>query len=296
MTEKSGACWQYSCKVKEDNLFEFEAIFDEFFEVFSINRNEEDENWELIAYSEKKIDEDLLISLVKNKSEELNVKEPEIDIEYLQSHNWLTENIISFPPVEIDEFYIYGAHIKDIPEDKEIKLEISAATAFGSGEHQTTKGCLHAISLLNQKEHKFNRILDMGCGSGILSLAAAKIWQDAKVFAADIDPDSVEVSKENAIKNKINKNFYCSGSDGYKSDFVRTNGSYDLIIANILARPLIDMAEDLYNHLDEGGYCILSGLITEQEDWVINAHKKQGLKLVEIYRFDNWTAILMTKV
>lgn len=296
MTEKSGACWQYSCEVSDENLFEFEAVFDEVFEVFSINLNEEENNWEIIAYSQNKIDEDLLNNFIKNKAEELGVVQPKIKKEYLKSDNWLKENVISFPPVEIDEFYIYGTHINEVPENKEIALQINAATAFGSGEHQTTKGCLHAISLLNKNGRSFNKILDMGCGSGILSLAAAKIWKDAKIFAADIDPDLVLVTRENAIQNGIEMNFYCEGSDGYKSDFVRNNGKYDLIIANILARPLIEMAEDLSNHLSDDGVCILSGLINEQEDWVIDAHKAQGLELKEIFRFDNWTAILMAKV
>jgi ribosomal protein L11 methyltransferase len=295
MTNKSGACWQYSCRVNNESLLEFETVFDEVFEVFSINKIEEENSWEIIAYSQNEIDSNFLNSLISDKAKELDVNKPVVDKKYLQSDNWLKENVISFPPVEIDEFYIYGTHITEIPKDKEIKLQINAATAFGSGEHQTTKGCLHAISLLNKKGRKFNKILDMGCGSGILSLAAAKIWNEAEIFAVDIDPDSVLVTNENAVQNGIEKNFYCEGSDGYKSDFVKSNGKYDLIIANILARPLIDMAEDLVNHLNDNGVCILSGLITEQEDWVINAHKKEGLKLREIYRFDNWTAILMVK-
>jgi ribosomal protein L11 methyltransferase len=136
----------------------------------------------------------------------------------------------------------------------------------------------------------------MGTGSGILSLAAAKLWQDnCKITAVDIDEEAILVTRQNAIDNNLESFITAEVSNGYQSDLVKNNVPYDLILANILARPLIEMAPDLYKSLKIGGYCILSGFVEGQENWVIEEHTKLGLKLKQIYKLDNWRAALLEK-
>ena len=221
------------------------------------------------------------------------IKLPEFETEMISSDDWLTENVIKFAPVEVAEFLVYGIHEKDIDVGDKIGIQVYAATAFGS-EHQTTKGCLQGISDINKliKPHK---VLDVGTGSGILSLAAAKLWKNAQIVAVDIDDESVAVTKQNAIDNGVEKQIKAAYSDGYNADLVRQNAPYDVILANILARPLIEMAPDMAKSLKKGGYAVISGFIEEQIDWVIGAHEAVGLKLKKIYKQDNWCAALLEK-
>ena len=136
----------------------------------------------------------------------------------------------------------------------------------------------------------------MGTGSGILSLGAAKLFgSSAKITAVDIDEEAVIVTLQNAATNHEEEVIHAAVSDGYKSDFVQNNAPYDLILSNILARPLIEMAPDLYKALNQGGYAILSGFVTDQKDWVISAHEQQGLKLIKLYQIDDWCAAVMEK-
>jgi ribosomal protein L11 methyltransferase len=242
------------------------------------------------------IDRNFSESDLINTAKTWNIELPQYTLEFLESKNWLKENIIKFAPVNVAEFTIYGIHEDNIPNDGRLNLRIYAATAFGS-EHQTTKSCLQAISDYNKLPHpqKLN-ILDMGTGSGILSLASAKLWQNnCKITAVDIDEEAVLVTKQNAIDNNLQNIIEAHVSDGYQSDIVQNNAPYDLILANILARPLINMAPDLYKNLKTNGYCILSGFVEEQEDWVIQEHTKLGLKLKQIYKLDNWRAALLEK-
>ena len=213
----------------------------------------------------------------------------------MESDNWLKDYVIRFAPVEVEEFLIYGVHEKETPKTDKLAIRIYAATAFGS-EHQTTKSCLKAISELNKMNAPHAKILDVGTGSGILSLAAAKLWgESTHITAIDIDEEAVIVTRGNAEDNDLEDFITAAVSNGYQSELVKQNAPYDIIFANILARPLIEMAPDLAKSLKSGGYCILSGFVGDQEDWVIKAHEEQGLSLAKIYELDNWRAALMEK-
>ena len=218
------------------------------------------------------------------------------NIEKLTSQNWLADNVIKFPPIEVADFCIYGVHEKKAPETDKISIKIYAATAFGSS-HQTTKSCLQAISDLKTLGVRHQKILDLGTGSGILALACAKIWEADKphIVAADIDEESVNVTAQNAFDNSVEDYIDVTLSDGYSAKVVQQNAPYDIIMANILARPLVEMAPQLADNLKSGGFTILSGFVDDQIDWVVSAHEEQGLKLVKIYDIDNWHAVLMEK-
>ena len=287
---RSGSCWLIKFAPCENMDEERSFFFDEYFDVVTVNYTD-DGLEQYVGYKGPGfVEHDL-----REKAAAAGIELPPFQTEFLESKNWLKENVIKFAPVEVEDFIIYGIHEKDIPPSDKVTLRIYAATAFGS-EHQTTKSCLRAISHLNRLGAAHRNILDMGTGSGILALATAKLWPDAaRITAVDIDPEAVAVTRQNARDNHLEKYLTVAVSNGYNSDLVRNNAPYDIIIANILARPLIEMAPQLNQALAPGGFCILSGFVDDQEDWVIGEHTKLGLKLVELYKLDNWRAALLEK-
>lgn len=287
---KTGSCWLVKFKPCETIDEELSFFMDEYFDVVAVNYTD-DGLEEYVGYANNNFS----AADLEQQAHVRGLTLPPYTTEFLESKNWLKENVIKFAPVEVGDFIIYGIHEKNIPASDKVTLRIYAATAFGS-EHQTTKSCLKALSRLNHENAKHAKILDMGTGSGILALAAAKLWQNqTHIIAVDIDPEAVAVTDQNAIDNNLQAYLSTAVSDGYNSDLVQNNAPYDIIFANILARPLIAMAPQLYSALAPKGYCILSGFVDEQEDWVIGEHQKLGLKLVELYKLDNWRAALMEK-
>lgn len=206
--------------------------------------------------------------------------------------NWLEEVHQAFPPRAIGKFYVFGSHVNETEISKGlIPLKIDAATAFGSGEHDTTQLCLEALSNLDITPEN---ILDMGCGSGILAIGAAKIWGTAHIIGTDIDEESVRVSGRHANMNDTpDVTFDCG--DGYKMKIVQNHAPYDLIIANILTRPLIAMAPDAARVAKTGTRIILSGLLDRQADDVIAAYQKNGFEFITKNVQNNWACLILKK-
>ncbi len=219
----------------------------------------------------------------------------EVKIEELEDRDWLAESYRALPPFTVGGFYIYGSHYTGEKPDDKIPLLIEAATAFGSGEHGTTSRCMLAIEHVKESGFTPKTILDMGCGSGILAAAAAKLWPDVPVHAADNDPECVIVTQRHLEANGIG-NVTAYQSEGY-DEFspVWDKAPYDFIIANILAGPLIEMAEEQSRALAGGGYLILSGTLKEQAERVLAAYTPQGLSLVEEFPGDEWMTLLLKK-
>ncbi len=243
--------------------------------------------WELQAIFEGKPDENIVRFALQRAAQMTQIKFVMPVIQKMPAKNWLLECYQSFKPIIIGKYYIYGSHITDTPPEDKIALKIDAATAFGTGEHQTTHGCLEALNNLNFVPEK---VLDVGCGSGILAMAYAKTFQKP-VDAVDIDDESVRVATQNAADNGLKELIHVWQSDGYKN----VSNSYDLILCNILARPLMDMASDLKQHLNPGGMAILSGFLNRQERWVLKAHTDIGLKLITKYRVNGWSTLVVQK-
>ena len=205
--------------------------------------------------------------------------------------DWLAENLISFPPLKIGRYFIYGTHFDGSAPAHSIKLQLNAGTAFGSGEHPSTAGCLMAIDWLACRT-RIKRPLDMGCGSGILAMAIAKTWHTPAV-ACDIDEEAVRVTIANAKLNKIKHLIRARTGHSYQTPIVVRGRPYDLIASNILSRPLKEMAGDLATALAPGGIAILSGLLKRDSQFIIQAHRIHGLKLIRTILIGNWVTIIM---
>jgi ribosomal protein L11 methyltransferase len=202
--------------------------------------------------------------------------------------DWLAENRRAFPPQRIGRFLIHGSHWREKPPPGAIAVEIDAATAFGTGEHPTTRGCLVAFDRL-VKARRFRCPRDIGTGSGILAIAAARALRRT-VLASDVDPESVRVARHHARRNGITGRVrvVCAAGAG-------RSGDHDLVFANILARPLMQMARDLARSVAPGGTVILSGLLRRQEAAVLASYRAQHLRLARRIVIDGWSTLVLRK-
>ena len=223
-------------------------------------------------------------------AEVLGVAVPKATIGHEMARDWVVETEARFPPVDAGRFHIMGSHVAEAPPNGRIALRVDAGRAFGSGEHGSTRGCLLALEGLSYRPVR--RILDMGCGSGILALAAARIWP-ARVTACDIDPKSVAVTRINADRNGIGRRIRSVGCNGYQSRAVTESRPYDLILSNILARPLMRMAGELGRHLAPNGVAVLSGFLARDAARVLFAHRAAGLRLRRRIEIDGWVALVV---
>jgi ribosomal protein L11 methyltransferase len=216
---------------------------------------------------------------------------PKAILDRLPARDWVRENQDSFPPRRIARFFVHGSHYRGGAPAGTIGLLIDAATAFGTGEHASTAGCLRALDKLARRR-RFRRVLDMGTGTGILAIAAAKTFA-SNALAVDIDGGSVRVARENVRRNGVGQRVAVRWSRGYLSRAVRRGRPYDLVLANILARPLARMVRDLERALAPGGVAILAGLIEGQSRYVFAAHRARRLSLLDRIVTDGWCALVL---
>ena len=214
-------------------------------------------------------------------------------VEAVAARDWVAETIRAFPPIPIGPFWVHGSHVAP-PDATRIPLLVDAGIAFGSGEHATTEGCLLALAALADEGIRPANVLDMGCGSGILAIAAVKLT-DCEVLAVDIDAASVDFAREAAAANGCARRITAVAGDGYATPEVAERTPFDLILANILANPLIAMAPRLAACLAPGGRAVLSGLLVEQADAVAAAHRAEGLHLAVRNDLRGWTTLVMTR-
>ena len=213
----------------------------------------------------------------------------ETDFGPLPEEDWVRLSLEGLKPVEAGRFVVYGAHDKDVELKGKTGIEIEAGPAFGTGHHGTTRGCLIACGRLYEEGVEARRILDLGCGTGLLAIGAARLWPDAEILASDIDPDAVEETEINAEKNNVQTRIEAFAADGFQD--ARLDGAFDLIFANILAGPLQDLAGQLAERLAPRGVTILSGLLEEQIDAVSAAYETQGLSLRDSDIVEGWAIL-----
>ncbi len=214
-----------------------------------------------------------------------------VEREALADADWLAMALSGLPPVRAGRFFVYGMHDRGRLPASTVNLRIEAGAAFGTGHHGTTVGCLQAYDRLI-KARKFNKVLDVGAGTGLLAIAAARTGAKLAV-GTDIDKPSVRISKENAKVNMANARFV--HASGLSNKLVAQNAPYDLVFANILARPLISLAQDIKRALVPGGTVVLSGLLRTQERMVKAAYLSRGFKVVNRIHRDAWATLVLQR-
>ena len=208
------------------------------------------------------------------------------DLDHLGEDDWVTMSQAGLEPIRAGRFFVHTPmHRNEVPEGS-IAFEIDAGLAFGTGQHDTTAGCLAALDRLERDGATFANIADIGTGTGLLAFAAVALWPEAKAIATDIDPVSIEVTEENAVINRMpvghgTGELLLAVADGMDHPLLAARAPFDLLIANILAGPLIVLAPDFGRSVAPGARLVLAGLLDTQADAVIAAYEAEGMRVVE---------------
>ncbi len=244
----------------------------------------------LDAFLADEPDGDAVRAAIEGAAAACAVAPPKPDIVWLPPRDWLDENRRAFEPFAVGRYFVHGSDFAGPLPAGHVPLKVDAGLAFGSGRHESTAGCLKALDGLAHKP--IRRVLDMGCGSGILAIAAAHTWP-ARVLASDVDPAAVRVAAANARANGVASQVRVALSDGYAAREIRHRRPYDLIVANILARPLRRMAPDLARNLRPGGFAVLAGFVVGDAGAVLDAHRQLGLVLLHHVDVGGWRTLVL---
>jgi ribosomal protein L11 methyltransferase len=250
------------------------------------------DTWRLEAVREVGVGDEELIPALFLAAAITGIEQPELLRAHVEADGWLARTVEAFPEQEIGgRFVIRPSHVPDPVTYGKVVLKLDAGLAFGSGEHGSTRGCL--IGFEGMAHRRPRRILDIGTGSGILAMAAAKQLK-RRVLATDIEPWSVRITADNAVMNGLRNQIRAKLADGWRHPAVH-GGRYDLVFANILARPLCSMAKDLADHLAPRGTAILAGLLGTQVRMVLAAHRRAGLVLERRIDQGHWSSLVLRK-
>lgn len=212
----------------------------------------------------------------------------------LPETDWVAHVRRELAPVRAGRFFVYGSHDADkVPPGVE-PLLIEAAMAFGTGHHGTTLGCLRVLDRLIDRGFVAARVADIGCGTAVLAMAAARVW-DGVFIAGDIDPVAVEVARANLAANGLEGRVGCVEAAGFNHPVLAGNAPFDLIFANILKGPLVALAPDLVRHLRPGGQAILSGILAEQADEVAQVYAREGAGEVAREQIGDWVTLHLAR-
>jgi ribosomal protein L11 methyltransferase len=278
-----------------ENLPEAEDLFRETSPLPVIVADEPDpgrpDNWLLHIYFEREPTDGDLQVLAK-----LGHGEPRL--EQLPESDWVTMSQSGLQPIRAGRFFVHTPMYRSHPAGT-IAFEIDAGLAFGTGQHATTAGCLEALDKLEREGAEFHNIADIGTGTGLLAFAALALWPAAKCIATDIDSKAVEVARDNAAINGVKfghgaGELLLAEADGMGSPLLAARAPFDLIVANILAGPLIELAADFANALAPGGTIILAGLLDTQADSVNRAYEECGLTLRD-RGFGEWPVLVLNR-
>jgi ribosomal protein L11 methyltransferase len=215
-------------------------------------------------------------------------------ISELPETDWVAHVRRELAPVEAGRFFVYGSHDADKVPAGKIPLLIEAAMAFGTGHHGTTLGCLKALDHLVEEGFTGAKVADIGCGTAVLAMAAARVWEGT-FMASDIDQVAVDVAEANLKANDMEGRVACMEAAGFDHPDLAAAAPFDLIFANILKGPLVALSPDVAGHLVGGGYAILSGILNEQADDVIAVYAQNGINLVRRDEIGEWTTLLLRK-
>jgi ribosomal protein L11 methyltransferase len=276
-----------------------EAVGDGALAVSTFEFDEDHGDWLVEATWVGEPDRVRLAARVAVLSRAMAVTEPVLVVEPLPAIDWVTRCYEGFPPLRAGRYFVYGSHFGGSVPPGAVALKIDAATAFGTGEHGSTRGCLLALDGLakvwrGRGRRWLGQVLDLGCGSGILALAAARTWR-VPVLAVDLDDESVRVATVNAGINGVGGLVRTGRGEGYRVGAARRHRRCRLVLANILARPLARLAPGLRRHLAPGGVAVLSGLLARQERLVLAAHRAQRLVLRQRLTVGEWRTLVVAR-
>jgi ribosomal protein L11 methyltransferase len=255
------------------------------------------ERWRLTAYLDAEPDETLIADLLAITP---SAARSDLLVERLPAQDWLTLSQAGLKPITAGRFHVYTAAHADSLGADQIGIRIEAGQAFGTGQHETTAGCLTVLDGLAEAGRGFGDVLDLGTGSGILAIGIAKRWPAARIIASDIDPVSVEVAAENVETNgeRVGTGpgaIELVAADGLEHERLQARAPYDLVAANILAGPLIALAADVAAVMAPGGTLLLAGLLNEQADDVIAAYEAAGCRLVDRHVVGEWPTLVLVR-
>lgn len=250
-----------------------------------------DKSWVVDVYFEEAPDETALAALIGTV---MSKAVPPYRIEPLPDEDWVAKSLEGLRPVRAGRFLIHGSHDRARVKPNDIAIEIEAGEAFGTGHHGTTAGCLAEIDRLGRL-YRFRNILDLGTGTGVLAIAVARAWHQA-VIATDIDPVAVRVTRENAVLNHVRWQIEALTAAGFGHAELTRRAPFDLVIANILAGPLIDIAPGMARRLAPRAIVVLSGLLVHQGPRVAAAYRAQGLALRRVRALEGWLTLTLQKI
>lgn len=289
--------WQILIHTHPDHLDLFSTLIEDmcvtlsYVEVPDPNAAWDSDHWYIEGHMMKQPDEDDLRLRLSLLARAHHVDDPTLTVQPLPNNNWLEDMWEKFPPQTVGPFFIHSHYYKgDVPNGLH-PIILDAATAFGSGEHGTTVGCMTALFDLKNEGFIWENPVDVGCGSGILSLAACHLVK-TPILAIDNDAEAVRVTHQNAELNHMNHLINACLGDGLSG----LTDSFDLIIANILAAPLISLAPHMANRLTDKGYIILSGLLDWQEEYVLKAYETQKFTPHKRYNINRWMTLVLRRV
>ena len=209
--------------------------------------------------------------------------------------DWLKTSNVKFSPVKINKFIVTSSFFANSVRQNRFSLVIDASLAFGTGHHYSTKFCLELIQELKKSQNNRLRVIDVGCGTGILAIAIAKLFS-SRIIAVDNDIHAVEMTKRNIVVNKVSQYVKVYKSRGLAGNHLNSRAKYDLVVANILYNPIKSMMRSIIENLSSGGSLILSGLSVKQAKHLKEISKQFGLKVIDERKEDNWGALLLKKI
>ena len=248
--------------------------------------------WDVSLYFETPPDQAAIRALVTQVAGEDSAGTLVFDT--VEAKDWVKASLADLVPVSAGRFVVHGQHDRERIAPNKLRIEIEAALAFGTGHHGTTRGCLMLLDRV-LCQYTPSRVLDLGTGTGVLAIAAAKALH-RPILASDIDPRSVIVARENARLNGAGQYVEAIHAIGFGSPRFAQAGPFDLVLANILANPLRQLAAPMARQLAPSAFVILSGLLPPHARGVIAAYRAQGLRLVRRYDLDGWTSLLMQRI
>jgi len=261
------------------------AFEDDAYPIAITEINEDKKLFEIALYTDEAEGE----SVLQEMASILKLAPSAIQVEKLPDIDWVKHSLEGLKPVRAGRFFVHGHHDKDKRQPGDLSIEIEAGMAFGTGHHGTTAGCLEMINKVMLLEQP-KTALDLGTGSGVLAIAMAKL-SSIKIIASDIDPLAADTARKNVELNNVSSSVDVITATGFRDTKIENSSPYDLIVANILATPLIELAGEIACHLVGGGSIILSGILDSQREKVLAAYQDQGFQHCDTLHREGWVTL-----